>query len=944
MHRALPLPRLLLLVAFGLGFFFAAPAESMAQVKGINAKLYRKYLLMQDKTKHLMLSGKYEESLKLFAQVIKGLEPVEHINRTYARAVEFCYYHSAVANLELKRYDPALDWFARYLSKYPRGMHRNVSIILSADILAVKGLWDQVIRLVDPLASNLNLGARLLTAAHELRAEAYFQLKQYVKAGGSAKYLYDNVADTQVRTDAATMFAICLVRLKRYKALYTFLPNILHSQVRYDAGLNRALIDEGDREYNGNDYANALLLYRLVYPKVMLEAKMAERIVDVERYRDNIAETSSLTAARNASAIKRKIKRLLAKLAKDQEKLHKMPDYDQELAMREASSYFALHRLREAIAAFWGVYHDFPDHPLADQALYATFTTAYTMGDIDRSIKEGYAYLRIFPKGKFYEILSLNLAQIHYQRGEHQACVDLARKALALRPNHGSADQLRYLIGYNLFQMEQLSEAEPAFAEVREKHPESQVAESAAYWQAMCQLYDGRYPEAEASFTAFVAQYLGGMFYSDALYRRAICQYGNADFHGAAATLESFVERFPEQPSKPEALTMLGDIYASDAELDRALAQYEAAVDCAVTMVQVNRATFQIAKMYRLEERWEETLMLFNQYLHKWKSEGNFTEAIYWTGTSLQRLDRSEEALDIFFNAIIQYGDVPAHHGIDMILRDLIGELKVSKEGSELYAFKDKLYAEVLTARESHRTTLYLRLITFFYHLVDDPATRRKMIDAVTKREHIRFAGPLTLNLMGEQALVRNDHELARQAFAHFLEHHGESELAVTALKTMAQIHIAEGKLDEAETMLDELAARFASLPEAGWAALKQAELHRRRGDYALAMAGFKQVVAVKQWRGPYWAEALYSMGLCLADQKQYREAFAYYQRVYVMYEAYDEWSAKAYIQSARSLLQLGMKGDARKTCRELLAHPVLSKRPEAVEAQGLLQEIGGGS
>ena len=99
MHRALPLPRFLLLVAFGLGFFFAAPAESMAQAKGINTKLYRKYLLMQDKTMHLMLSGKYEESLKLFAQIIKGLEPVEHINRTYARAVEFCYSHSAVAIL-----------------------------------------------------------------------------------------------------------------------------------------------------------------------------------------------------------------------------------------------------------------------------------------------------------------------------------------------------------------------------------------------------------------------------------------------------------------------------------------------------------------------------------------------------------------------------------------------------------------------------------------------------------------------------------------------------------------------------------------------------------------------------------------------------------------------------------------------------------------------------
>jgi len=908
----------------------------------LNEKRYKKFLVMQDKTKHMMLSGKYEQAIDLFDQIIRGLEPVEHINRGYARAVEYCYFHYGIALLEMKKFDDAFDWLAKYLQKYPNGMQKNVAVILMADILAIKEQWDQVIRLVDPLTRNLNLGERLLTAAHELRAEAHFQLKNYESAAASARYLYDRVPDRQIRTDAAIMFSICLVRLNKYKAVYAFLPNLQYESVRYDVSLNRALIEEGDREYNEARYDTALLLYRLVFPKALLETKMAERILEVERYRDNLSDTSLPTAVRNTSAVKRKIARGLKSLAKEQEKLINMPDYDQELAMRSANCYFELKRFREAIQSFWGVYHDYPEHKLADQALYATFTTAYVMGDIKRAIKEGYAYLRIFPKGQFYETVSLNLVQVHYQQSEFKECISLARKVLSAKPDHSSADQLKYLIGYNLFQLEQLEEAMPAFKKVVEEHPDSQAAEPSAYWHAMCGLYTGSYEESEQLFVAFNAKYTSGIYYSDALYRLGICQYGNGKFMDSAATLEGFVAKFPDQASVPEALTMLGDIYASEAKLDEALTSYQMAISNAVTQIQVNRATFQIAKMYRLEERWEETLTLFYDYLAKWKNEGNFTEAMYWIGTSLQRLDRNEEAMDTFFNAIIQYGNEPEHHGIDMILRDLVSEIESGKAGRELYAFKDKLYNEIVVAREANRTTLYLRLITFFYYLVENESDKLDMIDTISRREYIRFAGPLTLNLMGESAIRRNDPQLARLVFEHFLSEHRESELAVKALRSMAQLKISEGKLDEAESFLDDISGRFATLPDAGWAALQRADLDRRRKNYERAIQGFKQVVSVKEWRGPFWAEALYRMGQCELEQGQTREAFAYFQRVYVMYEAYSEWAARAYLESAHCLVKLNQPKDARKTCTELIDHPVMKKSEEASKARDLLKQLGG--
>lgn len=89
----------------------------------------------------------------------------------------------------------------------------------------------------------------------------------------------------------------------------------------------------------------------------------------------------------------------------------------------------------------------------------------------------------------------------------------------------------------------------------------------------------------------------------------------------------------------------------------------------------------------------------------------------------------------------------------------------------------------------------------------------------------------------------------------------------------------------------------------------------------------------VREWRGPLWPEALYKVGRCHLAKGDAEKAFAYFQRVYVLYGGYTTWVAKAYLDSGACLEQLGRKVEAARTYQEMLAVDALIKTPEGREA-----------
>ena len=91
------------------------------------------------------------------------------------------------------------------------------------------------------------------------------------------------------------------------------------------------------------------------------------------------------------------------------------------------------------------------------------------------------------------------------------------------------------------------------------------------------------------------------------------------------------------------------------------------------------------------------------------------------------------------------------------------------------------------------------------------------------------------------------------------------------------------------------------------------------------------------------WPECIYLLGQTFADQGNTKEAFAYFQRLYVLYDGYVDWAAKGYLHSGLCLEKLDQRADAIKTYQEFLGKPEFAKTPEFPVARQQLQRLGGG-
>lgn len=931
-HRVL-LCRLAVVWGLTMGLIPPAPAQDINQMATED---------VANRAAQLINARKYQQAVPYLQRMIVLLRGRTD-NAFAKKAIEFAYFQLAVADLELKKPKDAVTKFNAYLQRFPDGSHVRAARLLRGVCHAELKEWTKVAEQMETLLQDYMLTPEQHALAYQLLGEAYFRQKHWEKAIKPLTFVFSKSTDSDVRTDAAVMITTCLVKLERFTDLYRFIPRVYQTPAKYDVGLNLALIEGGDKNADGEKYDAALLLYRLIFFKSELVAYVNDRIAKTEKAMTRVDQFGGLDPSK-ANAAKGRLKRVLADLQAQLKRINEYPDYDQELVFRMATCYYELERFWEALVSYRSIFEDYPAHALAERGLFSTFSTALSMEHIERALVEGYVYVEAFPKGEYWDQVTLTLAQIHLDRGEWNQVIAIAQKAIKVHPGHNMIDQMLYLIGYSHFQLEDFGAAVEYMDRVRNEHPDSLFREPAEYWHAMCRLFVGAYAAALDEFEAFKARYLGGIYFEDASYRLGVAAYGDDDFEGAEEILKSFVREFPESGLIPDSYNLLGDITASYGALDEAFTHYFKARDSTDEMVQINYSTFQVAKLYELENRWEDVEKIFRDYLRKFGDQANFTEATYWIGTAASRTDRQGEALQTFFEAIITYGNDPWNHGVDMILRDLVDEWDQYGETQDRRDFMERLHVQLEKARQDGRHTLELRLVALFALTARDEEIEHRLANSILRDNYIEDAGPISLMLMGREAEHQGRLELARKIYEHFLLEHARSDLSLDAMKGMASMYLHEGKHAEAEVLLDQITLRYPQFEEAGWARKRLADSLRMQKKYDQAIEIYNLVLSVKDWRGPLWPESLYSIGLCEMERGNTREAFAYFQRVYVLYEGYPEWMAKGYLKSAECLEKLGLRSKAVAHLQEMIGREELADTEEIRTAREHLARWGASS
>lgn len=850
---------------------------------------------------------------------------------------------------KLQKWADARTYTQEYLAGEPVKDRTAALQILCQIDLAEKNWGELQKNATEMLAGNI--GSKDQMTAELFQLQAAFHLEQYAQAMELLLRVIPREKDPDTLRAYRIMQLRCLFETGKTAEMITSLPVLFRGETREDPVLNLTLLRIGDQLFDRQQYRKALVMYRLVMPKAELLTRNQERLAN--------AEAQGGGKAWKFESLKQAL-----------ETLRGVPDYDIYISYRAAQIYSEQKRFWEAVVLFDQIYSKHAEKEEGKAACFQKVLILFVMEENEEAIAEATDFLEKNRTGLYPRMMCGRLAQYYLDRQKLVEALALDRYADGwTKPaNQDELEQettLRYMFGFALFQLGEYTKAFAAFDRVIQLSPDSQAAIDSNYWKAMCQLLQQKYELAYDQFINYRKTWPRASFAPAALFRAGVCRFGLKDYEGAKKTFKTFIDDYPEDALMPEALAMFGDLLAADGLIDEALANY----DRAFGIVEKNyaRATDELLKTQMVapatyavlqaaqalkadaeayldqqdkemaEVKYKRIILWMERYMKSFGENADWAQGVFWIGKAQIELGDPDKAVKAYLDTVIKQGTDPAQEGVAAILFDLAGIIKQRLNETQ----REQTLVDIQYARNrAESRTLQIRLDVLLAEL---DGTRDELGRTLLVREKkLDEVPPSGLALMCSALLDKKDYSRSQEFFDLFAQKYENSLFREPSFQLRAEDLYLQKKNDEAFDLAVETLSMYGATTETGWAQLMKGNVELARGEYKKAVETFNAISSVRAWRGPVSAEAMYRMADAWYQEGNYEKAFAFFQRTYLLYKAYDggRWAADGYLRSAECLRKMGRVTAARNTYRAMLLDEYVRDLPQAQKAKEILGPV----
>lgn len=851
--------------------------------------------------------------------------------------MENVYFSLGTCHFFLGQFSESREVFNTYLKKYRMGPHAQEVVVYIADCFRFEQRLPEALKAYRDALKKYDLNGDLKADVFASMARCYLAQDKWDKAMPILQRLCQMAPDFERRSWAATLLTTAYLKENQVGNVYRLVPYLLlpNSFASRSVALNMAALETGDNLFAEEKYRDALWVYRLVYPHDTLEARSQQHLDLLTKRAERLKKSTE-----NPRYLMR-VQESIAELEEELKALSTVENYDTELFYRIARSYMEIRRFREARDLFLYL-HGEAKEPKANEALFFAFQCAARLQPWDQAIEIGLQYMEKYPAGEYYDDVSIMVGQIYSKLEDWPNVIATLTKALEISPKHSQAAECMFLIGYASFMEEKFEDAVGWFQKMNKTYPGNPREADGVYWIGLGLMFQQKFDEAIPSFDALLRNYPGNPYMADAEFRRAVCDFGASRFPESEKRLQAFVGHYPTNKLCGEAYMMLGDTAGQRGDLPHAVAAYQQVPRFDVNIEFYNYSAFRAGEMLNEMRDFKGAINHFKEYTARDREGSNLPLAMYWTGMAMWNMGEQRGALEYFRQGVEKYGRDRKALGIDLILEEWVGQTRSAAKDVAAAAWKD-LDAMATKAEQGNEPALALRLrrvMTFQPGISEE--RKKALTDSIVKEENITNASPGVLDFMLEEYRKRGETNTAVTVAQTIIKDFTETDHALSSRMFLAQVAIGKGDYKTAIKHLLIVKEVFASSSEAAEALLMLGDLYTKTGKYPEADDCYKSILAVREWRGPLWPAALYGRGECARLQRNFEQAAAYFERIYVMYSGSRKWSAKAYLARAECLTRLQLYSKASDTLQELINIPDLKDAPEYAEAQQRLKEISG--
>lgn len=880
-------------------------------------------------------SGDWDATIAAFESVIARAELTPQL--------EPVYFTLGAAYFNAGEFEKAAAAFLNYQEKFPKGAQLTKSKFALAEAWIGAKQFDAARAVLDPLEANPSLREDVLLAlARVAELEGNPQkgippLERLIQRGVATRSAARGALQLAPMYAAAGRHRRALETLLLLEKNAALIDNIVQ--------LNAAALKLGDEFFNQGEFDAALSAYRMVRLRPQLLAFQRERIARME---SELEKTQAAMRAepRRAPELVSAISALRSGLAESQRLLgefEKLPDFAAGLYFRMGRSWYELGRRWQSIVLNRAIQDDYPDSPEASSALFSEAVAFADLGRLESADRACEKYLTKYPDGSFAANAAFLRASIALQREDLESAERLFSAFLRSHPKSAHRETAAFSLAQVLFGLGRYDEAISALGAFLQEFPETPSAEDAEYRIALAWMFSGDIETAVGKLQGYLEKYPNGRYAADARYRLAVCEFGASGHEKVLEMTRAWENDFPGNAQLPEVLSLRADSLAALDRTDEALTMYRRAAESGASDEVAGYAFGEATKILRRRGDWPVISEMYEAFIAANPESQLVPTGVFWIGRARAATGKPQEAITFIAETARKHLADPQREAVEQLLTQLaqLTAREGKRSGAPAEETAAKLQALLVPEGQPANETIRARVLFARAELLTaQPAASEDVRDQIAESFAPHVLSPLLLGQAGDHFVENGQPDRARPFYEFLRSNYPTSSVIDFAYAGLARIAYDAGDFEQALKLYTDGTERIP-------ANRKLRELTLGKGRTLLALGRldeaekiFEQVASIREWRGEATAASVFSLGEVERQRGNLAKAIAYYQRVYVAYQKFLPWVAKAYLLSGEAFEKLGQREEAVKTYRELLRNERLTAYPEFAEARGRLQTL----
>lgn len=890
------------------------------------------------------------------------------------------YFTLGAAHFNTPDYPKAVETFKAYLQKYPasdRVMEVRFSLaqsyLLNKNYKEAGELYEQIERA--PAYRDRAVAAQVQLHREQgnkdLMVKAMEKLgtgdiKSFIQARGALQ-LAGYYADLDKPDDALRV-------LNKVISKPDFIDNLIP--------VNSTAIKLADALAEKRRFEEAIRTYRWVKPRSEVIRYSKDRISLFERRieANNKAAIGNPQALAAANLQNNELKSFIAEQQELLSELEKTPDFAPGLLFRQARAWYEWEKKWEAIVCYDRLIHLYPKAEEAEQALYGIVLAYADLNQARLCQQACERYIEKFPDGPNAGSVGYLSGAVSLQNGDPKTAETFFGIMLEKQPNSQYREDLMMLVGHAKFMQGRWEDARKDYEKYLETFASGKNKEEVSYRIACIEVFTGKYEEALKKLDIYLTAYPNGEFRQDAKYRVAVCYYAAEQYDDVVKKCEAWVAEFPKDPMLGEVLSLLGDALGAQNKHEEAATAYERSYKAATTDEVLVYSLFEASKQMQKAAKWEALAAMFEEFVTKNPEHQAAVSGMYWISRAKTKLGKTEEAKTFLVERLTKYQNEPKREAVESLLNQL-AQLCLKRrppppapspapaESTPSIPSTDPIPSTAATSpvpaatpvpepppwdpfaeferliaplEQSANSTGKARLLYArgdLFELKRQPQKKTEILGRIAAEFKVEDLSPVLLGRVGDHLLAEGDVTKAREFYSRLKDDFMRSEYLDFAYTGLGDIAFREKQYDKAFELYDTAIEKVGATYKLKEATLGKARTLIELARYEEAKKLFEQVASIKEWRGESTAEAVYQLGEIEFRQGHFFEAIAYYRRVFVAYQKFVPWVARAYLRASESFDGAGKRYDAMQNLQEMLRNNKLEGLPETKQAQDLLQK-----